>query len=214
MSVADKGFTAEEKLLNIIEHGQTAKAGAAAAPSPRGSALSRLVSRAMNKERLQKLLTLRAVNWILVAVCALATLFWIFDFLYTQKTVNARKEAAGAAEVYGNSAEPAQKKGLLGSAPVLSELVFESNRRNIFALQQEEKPVESAGAAEYESLVKNYKLVGIFWSETVPQAMVENAQDGKTTLLSEKDALGEFIVKKIFSDKVVLGKDAQEWEMR
>jgi type II secretory pathway component PulC len=64
-----------------------------------------------------------------------------------------------------------------------------------------------------EQAVSNYKLVGIIWSDT-PQAMIEDTKAGKTNLLNENEIMGDFKIKKIERDKVIITKDKMEWELR
>jgi hypothetical protein len=85
--VAEKHFTAEEKLLNIIEHGMEQKPARQTSPGRgKGAALPSLLSR----ERLKELLGLRSVNVLLACFCAAATCFWAFDFFRSRSAVEMR----------------------------------------------------------------------------------------------------------------------------
>jgi len=55
--------------------------------------------------------------------------------------------------------------------------------------------------------------VGVIWSAN-PQAMVEDTQNHKTSLVSTGDYLGQLKVNKITRNSVVLEKDREEWELR
>jgi hypothetical protein len=211
--VADKQFTAEERLLNIIERGMAGKAGAMVHRRRSAAGLPAFFGLFADTERLKSLCTLNSINWFLIVCSVVMTCFWVFDFAGSRRFVESRI-AAVTVSAPAVTALPAQHaRGLLETGTAFADLVSEASRRNIFNLQQEEKTA-AAAVTEYETLAKNYKLVGIFLSGTIPQAMIENSQDGRTSLLSEKDRLAEFTVKKIFPDKVVIGKDDKEWEIR
>ncbi len=61
--------------------------------------------------------------------------------------------------------------------------------------------------------LKNLKLVGIIWSDK-PQAIIENTVENKTLLLNIGDQMDKVKIMKIYQDKVILGADGQEWELR
>jgi len=73
--------------------------------------------------------------------------------------------------------------------------------------------VETIPTTSATDMVKNLKLVGILWSEN-PQVMIEDTKQTKTYLLSIGETIGELQIKRILKDKVVVGKDDVEWEIR
>lgn len=93
----------------------------------------------------------------------------------------------------------------------LTEAVEDSKRRNIFT-SSPAKP-EVAVPKTLEQTISKLKLVGIIWSAK-PQTMIEDTVLNKTFLLGVDETVGDFKIKKILRDRVVISKDGQEWELR
>lgn len=199
--MAESKLTSEEKLLHIIEKGLPAgKKSAEAAPAV-----------ALPKPDLKALLSLASISKMVIAVCLLLTFLWFADFLKQRNWFGQGVERLSAAD-------PKITRALVTPAPeekeiALSDLQQEAAARNIFTLFPVKAEEKEVPAVDYGALVKELRLVGILWSNT-PQAMVENTREGKTSLLSVKDTIGEFNVARILQDRVVLGKDGKEWELR
>lgn len=100
----------------------------------------------------------------------------------------------------------------------LSFYLSEVNKRDIFSsprVTKEKQKVElQKKKKEIANLVKNFNLVGIFYGEGVTQAMIEDRNINKTYFVQEKDKLKQLEIKSISRDKVVLGYEGEEWELR
>ncbi len=215
MSAKDsQNLTPEEKLLKIIENPTEAPAGKISfKAAEKGSAvnLSALVSRFrrlhISKDTLLEYANIWTANKALAGVCIVLTVFWIIDFVSSGLNFNKRLEAlvkegsmvsaAGAARVF--------------AGVDIKDVLSMSKRRNIFTLLPPKQEIIQTQALE--QAVSNYKLVGIIWSDN-PQAMIEDSKAGKTNLFNENEIMGDFKIKKVYRDKVVLSKDAMEWELR
>lgn len=207
--MADERFTADEKLLNIIEHGMGVN-GAEIKPAGIEQKINIFK---IDKERLKNWLTLRKINVLLVFFCVFLTVFWVFDFGRNKKVFDRRMQNVVKMATSESNKLDKKKISVLDGEINLPELLFEANRKNIFSLQQESAQLAADAAVNYSALMKNFRLVGIFWSDS-PQAMIENINEGKTYLLSGQDLLGDFVVRKVLQDRVIIGKDDKEWELR
>jgi len=97
----------------------------------------------------------------------------------------------------------------------LNDYLVEFSRSSMFSGVSEET-AQATQTKEQEDIavqLKNLKLVGIIWSKS-PQVMIENITENKTLLLNVGDLIGNVKVKNILQDRVILGIDNQEWELR
>ena len=163
-------------------------------------------------------LDLGKVNKAIAGVCAVFTIFWIFnfareDFAFKERLEKIKIGAAAAVPLYKEENGPSMGANI-------TELMASAAKRNIFTLSsgsngaevlsgQTPKQQPSAEAG----IPGGIKLVGIIWTDN-PQAMLEDAKEQKTYLVSPGDNIGDLKVKKILADKIVIGKGAQEWELR
>jgi hypothetical protein len=198
--MVEQKLTSEEKLLKIIEKGLPA--GKKPAPG---------VSVAGVKPDIRNYFSLAVLSRIVPLVCLFLTCVWAVDFFHQRswfgQSLQRLSSISPVVETPVAQAQPAVKE------VALADLQNEASQRNIFTLNQVKAEEKAAPEVDYASLVKDFRLVGILWSAS-PQAMVENSREGKTSLLSVNDSIGEFSVTKIFQDKIILGKDGKEWELR
>ncbi|MDD2752185.1 MAG: hypothetical protein PHN59_03565, partial [Candidatus Omnitrophica bacterium] len=159
------------------------------------------------KEMLKKF-DLRMATKTAAVACACFTIFWIFDFVRSGITLNKRFDKL----VTESASAQIQEKALPNLNVDMSELSQQLRSRNIFSFVPT-RAVAGEFTTEVPVAITNYKLVGIMWSDN-PQAMIEDTKEQKTYLLGNGEQLGQVKVKKIFRDKVVIGKDEQEWELR
>lgn len=61
--------------------------------------------------------------------------------------------------------------------------------------------------------IKHLRLVGISWSED-PDAMIEDANTGRTFFVKRGDMVDKFKVEAIFKDKIILGYGGEEVELK
>lgn len=209
-------ITPEEKLLKIIE-GST-PAGKSKLPQfggkdkgfkPADLVLSLKSLLRFDKEKLKNF-RLESLNKFLIALCVLLTVYLVFDFVMTSLSFSKNMKNIGSGIVIKAAG---QSKQLIIDAD-LKEVVAMTKKRNIFSFIPP-KPDVDAGkkGPDISKLMGSLKLVGILWSDN-PQAMIEDTTERKTYLLGAGELIGEISVKKIFKDKVIMGKGDQEWELR
>ncbi|HEC69950.1 MAG TPA: hypothetical protein ENI31_06695 [Candidatus Omnitrophica bacterium] len=94
-------------------------------------------------------------------------------------------------------------------------------KRDIFKMasqvKEEKKPtspeVKKASIPSIAEKVKDLRLVGIAWSED-PDVMIEDTKLKKTFFLKRGDYINDLEVRAIFKDKVVLGYESEEIELK
>jgi len=207
----EEKITPEEKLLKIIENPSLEKRKIIVSNKnplvPLKNIKGLLGNFKFNKEMLKRF-DLRMAIKLAVFLCIAFTIFGIFDFVRSGVVLNKRfdklmVESASAANI---------EKNLPNLNVDMNDLSSQVRSRNIFSFQPT-RAVAGELTTEVPVAITNYKLVGIMWSDN-PQAMIEDTKEQKTYLLSNGEMLGQVKVKKIFREKVVLGKDEQEWELR
>ena len=204
-------ITPEEKLLKILEGPSPLK------KKPKVPLKSRVKNiknisiwikgLRFNKDTLKKI-DLKTANKTLAFLCAFFTFFCIFDFVKVDKALQNRLLKIKQ----GEDNLPADNGSLSIKASDIKQIISQTRKRNIFTLL--EPKVETIVTTSVADMIKSLKLVGILWSEENPQVMIEDTKETKTYLLSIGELLGELQVKKILKDKVIMGKDDVEWEIR
>jgi type II secretory pathway component PulC len=212
MSAMDKeNITPEEKLLKIIENPQTPKSNIKLGPKENALAISSPIAWFkgihISRDAIFEYANISSANKALAVVCVLLTCFWIFEFARIGVNMNKRLAKITAASTASKNYAAAVTFLTAQAKDVLTQ----ARRRNIFTLLPPKQEIVQTQALE--QAVSNYKLVGIIWSLT-PQAMIEDSKAGKTNLLSENEIMGDFKIKKILRDKVIISKDDLEWELR
>ena len=205
-------LTPEEKLLRIIEDSASGGKRHKLFESYKKKApdLKVLIAEVkkfrLNRETFKKL-NLRSANRIVVGACVCFTLFLIFSFIsdniyYKRSFEKLRSEA---------SVESVSNKVFPDIDVTESELVKETGQRNMFSFLPPK--AEAAVTTEVPTVITDFKLVGILWSDK-PQAMIEDTKEQKTYFLSAGEKIKEVAVKRILRNKVILDKDGQEWDLR
>ncbi|MDP3143253.1 MAG: type II secretion system protein N [Candidatus Omnitrophota bacterium] len=97
----------------------------------------------------------------------------------------------------------------------LTDYLGELSQMNMFSGVSEvtAQATDTKVQEDIAAQLKNLKLVGIIWSNN-PQAMIENSAENRTSLVNVGDQLDKIKIKNIYQDRVVLGVDNQEWELR
>lgn len=212
-------LTPEERLLKIIENPDIQKRKL---PNLKIEQATVVLDRAkkllgtLKKFRLNKInkdslkhLDLRVATIIFAVICGAFSIYWVFDFVKSRVTLDKRFQKIIAESAIAETGSNVDQ-GLMNLDT--SKLAEETKNRNIFSFSP---PAAEAGMIMTQTtfMVTNLKLVGILWSDN-PQAMIEDTKEQKTYFVSSGDKVGEVTVKKIFRDKVIIGKDSQEWELR
>ncbi|MFZ2356244.1 MAG: hypothetical protein WAW67_00220 [Candidatus Omnitrophota bacterium] len=210
-------LTPEEKLLKIIENPQTEKRkvggggrGIAKVGSLKAAAEAWLKKIRVNKISIKNT-NIKIVNKIALALCVILTVFFVFDFISFGN--NSLKKIS---KITAEAAVPEVKAKKINFQKInFAETINLSKKHNIFSFLPPVDNAEQAGNVPLgaQQVINNLKLVGIIWSDA-PQAMVENTKEQKTYLLSAGDKIDTLNIKKILRDKIILGKDDKEWELR
>lgn len=215
--MADAGMTPEERLLKIIEGPVVPITKRASAKIKNSLDLNSLIEKIkkfhFDKDAFKNL-DLGKVNKVLICICAIFTVLWLFDFVREGFAFRARfnkNKAEAALLTYNEETMPALDEPI-------NSLVNGSAKRNIFTLTAQQNQAEAAGPtigqeAQDNSALGGVKLVGIIWSDN-PQAMLEDTKESKTFLVSTGDTVGDMKVKQILANKVIIGKEGKEWELR
>lgn len=208
--MAKDKMTPEERLLKIIENPDTEKRSTPIVHRAGAIGIKGIKDWFNNihfdKNSLKKL-DLNLIARLIAVICIIITLVWIFDFSKTGLNLNKRFK------------QIASQKGPAGPDEVrppdidigIDEMMSQANKRNIFTFIPTKE--EAQAAVSVGPTLSNFKLVGILWSDN-PQAMIENSKEQKTYLVGRADKIGDLDVKNILRDKVILGKEDQEWELR
>lgn len=153
--------------------------------------------------------TLQTANKALAAVCACLTIYAFYNYLAFNKELGQKYEKI-TTDI--SAYKPAEQKNIIPEAN-LSDLIAGYRLRNIFSFISPgsiSAPVAQKSASQ---IAANFKLVGVIWSDS-PQAMIEDAQGGKTHLVNTGDYIGQLKINKITRNSVFIGKDGEEWELR
>jgi len=200
--------TPEEKLLKIIENPElsTRKRPAQDEIARKfNNLLARLKNLRLDIAAIRRV-DVRTVNKAMAGLCAIITLFLI-GYLLHDKLYFAKRFKNITAEP---AASVAGREAAMNIDVKLDDVLAQAKKRNIFTLlPPKEKTFERADINGPVEL----KLVGVLWSDN-PQAMIENTKEQKTYFVSAGDKIGVVIVKSILRNKVILGKDSEEWELR
>lgn len=212
-------ITPEERLLKIIEGpvpsaGKQTK-GALKSEFDLVSLEKKIKNLFFDKNNLNNL-DLGKVNRAIAVVCAVFTIFWIFSFAREDFAFKERLEAIKAGA--GLSVYKPENSRPMGVN--IEGLMAGAAKRNIFKSSSQGNEAEALPgqtpkqqAPAQAGTPGDIKLVGIIWADN-PQAMLENTKEQKTFLVNAGDNIGDLKVKKILSDKIIIGKGDQEWELR
>jgi len=212
--------TSDERLLKIIEgsnESRRAQVNTPRAKKPLGQAAGFKFNLAGLKNIFKDLkLNLVKINIALIGSGVFLTLIFIF-VLFSAPAISKSNAAYftpvdSAAVLKFISAGQAQ--GLMRK-----NIGSESLRRNFFlpANLKVESGTEQENAEVLEKL-KDFKLVGIIWSQN-PEVMIENAKDSRTYTLKKGESLNEeFKIKEISRNSAILevnsSSGTREYELR
>jgi len=210
--MAEEKITPEERLLKIIENPKELQKQRI--PLALKSAAVKAVVRKwwfdikrIDKKAILKQFNLTFVSRVVFGFCIIFTIGCIIGFIRTQSRLN-----NGFIKVLkGLDVEEAASSGKSSYELNINDIIRQAAKRNIFTLLP--SAAQPQGAVDPAAAVSNFKLVGIMWSEN-PQVMIEDVKMQKTYLLNAGERMGDFTIKNIFREKVIITKDSQEWELR
>ncbi|MFH1442363.1 MAG: hypothetical protein ABIH18_10045 [Candidatus Omnitrophota bacterium] len=204
-----ENITPEEKLLKIIESPGIQKQKSTPAQSKRnknaGISVGWLKKFNIDREKLKNF-NLKTANKISIGICVVFTVFGVSDFLKFKIQLDNRYQKI----INGIAVSPGEPQKLIIPDVKLKILQEEIKKRNIFTFLPKPEIVEAAGTNDE---IANLKLVGVIWSDN-PQAMIEDLAGKRTYLVNQGEKIGELKVKKILKEKVILGKEDKEWQLR
>jgi hypothetical protein len=211
-------LTSEDKLLKIIENPSGSKEKGLfkfkGRPSYRGRGRGFNLASLWEGKKLGDLLQPKVLNKTLAVFCLVLTLFGVLYFFH-RKIVSERRLGRIEAGRNGLVREKEERPYLIVS---LDESLSEAKVRNIFSFlpmeEEKEEAEEDAFSEDMTAIFENIKLVGIIWSETKPEVMIERVKEKQTLLLGEGDKIGEITIKEIYRDMVILEAEDKEYELR
>jgi len=210
--IGKDNITPEERLLKIIESPGIQKAKVYFSAKAKAINLKTLTvwfkSLRFDKNIIKKI-DLRLANKIVAFFCGFITLFLLFDFFRVGSNLRSRFEKTLQAS---QSAITEEKKVAFPNVNI-EEVLAQAKRRNVFTFLPAPAKAEASLSPDITEIISNFKLVGIIWSNS-PQAMIENAKEQRTFLLSQGEQIGQVTIKKIFQDKVIIEVEGQEQELR
>lgn len=210
-------LTPEEKLLKIIEDPASVvgrrkffqsknQPKKKKLPDPK-ILMSKIKGFRINKASLKRF-DLPLANKIAIVICSMFTIFLFLSFI--KDSIGFKKHFT---KLIAEASVVSTKDENLPNLDVKeADLLQEARRRNMFSFLPPETKTE-VFTTEVPTVITNFKLVGILWSDN-PQAMIEDTKEQKTFLVNTGDEISQLKIKRIFRDKVILGKDEREWELR
>ena len=205
-------ITPEERLLKIIETPGIQKAKVYFSAKAKAINLKTLTawikSLRLDKNIIKKI-NLRLANKIVASLCGLITLFLLLDFFRVGVNLGSRFEKTLQAS---KSAITEERRVAIPNVDI-EEVLAQAKRRNVFTFLPAPIKAEASLSPDITEIIANLRLVGIIWSNS-PQAMIENAKEQRTFLLSQGEQIGQVTIKNIFKDKVVIEVEGQEKELR
>ncbi|KPK99245.1 MAG: hypothetical protein AMJ95_00435 [Omnitrophica WOR_2 bacterium SM23_72] len=159
-------------------------------------------------------INIRALNQILKLCVAFLAFYFVINLAIALLSVN--KEVDLKADI-----EKSQKKEVVKASSLLKSLTFyleKARERDVFHMGRG-LPVEIAVAGRGPSArileaTKDFRLVGIAWSED-PDVMIEDTANQRTLFLKRGQTFGNDVkLKAVYKDKVVLGFGQEEIELR
>jgi hypothetical protein len=224
-------ITPEERLLKIIESptGEIPRRRPLPAAKQQANAsfnvdkiIAALKGMRINKDTFKNLknIDLALVNKIAICACGLITFIWLVVSIRDSFALRARFD-----RIKTGSSMSASSGELAPDINVnIDGLLAAARSHNIFAAlpvtqasqgsRQAQGPGgASTGAVSIASASADVKLVGIIWSDN-PQAMLEDTKDQKTYLLAAGESVGNFKVKEIFQNKIIVESQGKEFELR
>ncbi|MFC1624042.1 hypothetical protein ACFL28_01805 [Candidatus Omnitrophota bacterium] len=219
--VSERELTPEKQLLGLIEKPKSSKAAVRKGLSlfSFGAFKGRLSFFVKNIRNLStfkgEVVDIKGINSVLrFCVFVLAA---YFATTFTVSALNLKKAPVVEVETKVST----QDETIKTPSPLkkLSFYVENIGERDIFSLIEKEEESDGVLGQAWKSnkkiaeAAKNLKLVGISWSRD-PDAMIEDAGLGRVFIVKKGENIGIIKIEAIFKDKVVLGYEGEELELK
>lgn len=160
-------------------------------------------------------LDIKLINRALSFMILLLVFYFLSTFAVSLLGLKKVPRLEFKASAASSSVSPQEILSLKKAAAYYLEKVTE---RDIFKMGEKKADKSAAAGSKPPSsrimeATQHLKLVGISWSND-PDAMIEDSKAGRTFFMKRGQMLGEIKVQAIFKDKVVLGYEGEEIELR
>lgn len=195
----------EEKLLRLIK-GQIKAADDESlinVPLKKG-----ITDKKSTKEKKDAFINIKKINGLFIIVIVLLIFYFTWEqILFKQKL---KVLPTGETQKVQKITNHPQIYTTLPDFSHYSEVI---GKRDLFtASGRKMQLIQEDTTKKMQEMVKNLSLIGIVW-EHPPQAIIEDKGANKTYFLYKGDRLGDFQIKEIFENKVLLIYEGQEIEL-
>ncbi|OGX18083.1 MAG: hypothetical protein A3K83_03060 [Omnitrophica WOR_2 bacterium RBG_13_44_8b] len=156
---------------------------------------------------------IKSLNKILTFGIFILAFYFMFNFLTS--IMNSEKISSLELSVASAAGAPFNLPEVSSLKPA-SHYLEEAKSRNIFALvadlpqkEDEQKRIN----AKLSEMLQNLKLVGISWSDD-PDIIIEDTKLQQAYFLKKGQKVGDFTIKAVYKDRVILSYGGQEIELR
>ena len=192
-------MTAEERLLQVIENGET--------PLKRGGSAAILYW----FKKFHFSFQLASVNRILILLIAFGLIGVIVNTFFFKSDIQSVYNRVAQA-----NAGPGHPVTMASRRPV-EEYLSAISRRDLFQPDSESasRPTDAPALPKtsIEEVLNNLQLVGIAWG-TYPEAMLRDKKGGRTYFVKQGDTFERVLVKEILQDRIVVEYGGQSKELR
>lgn len=159
-------------------------------------------------------LDVRALNQILKLCVTFLALYFVINLAVALLSLNKELRLKADSEI-------SKKEEEVKASSLLKSLTFyleKARGRDLFhmgmALSVEAASTGRGASAKIMEATKNFKLVGIAWSQD-PDVMIEDTANQRTLFLKKGQTFGNDVkLKAVYKDKVILGYGQEEIELR
>jgi hypothetical protein len=152
---------------------------------------------------------IKIINRLMYVGISLLVIYFAGNF--SVSIINANKIPQVDFKVQSAIANSAGMSGISSIKPS-SYYLEKIRQRDIFKMGRINKEEEKQKVQIIE-LAKNFKLVGISWSDD-PDVMIEDTSSKRTFFVKRGQAIGDIKVQAVFKDKVILSYGKEEMELK
>lgn len=211
-----KKLTPEDKLLEVIENSDSGINDSRAINKETYNYLEKIKETFVSfweEGKIKKFFNLNSLNKLILVVCVVFAFFLVFNF-NRQKSIFRKRliDFEVNSQKIDNHKEDTDQLDI-----PIEDSLQKAKIRNIFSFIPPKQKVQVAiddTPRDILQKIDSLKVVGIIWSQTNPQVMIEDSKNNSTSLLNVGDKIKGIRIKSIFMDKVVLEAEGKEWELR